>query len=143
MKFENALPEGFQEKAEAEIGKTRERKAPRAKFGRKTDGATPMSKVEEAFCEWAETRGFHILAKEPLALHTGGGVYTPDFLVATEDGVAMVEVKSENPLPNEQRAIFAFKDASLRNPQVEFWWARQAGANFDVRVWRGGECESR
>ena len=145
MRFENTLPEGFQEKARNELGKTKERKAPCAKFGRKTAGETPMSQVEEFFCNaWAPLRGIRILAKEPLQLYVlGGAAYTPDFLVATEDGIALVEVKSENPLPNEGRAIEAFADASRRNPQIEFWWARQVGVSFDVKIWRNGKCESR
>ena len=146
MKFDNPLPQEFRQKISAEIGRTREGPAPASKFGRKTGGATPMSKVEAAFAEeWAPAHGVAILAKEALALAISEGrVYTPDFLVATEDGIALVEVKSENPLPNEQRAIFAFKDASTRNPQVEFWWARQVGGGFSVAAYRGGEqCGSR
>ena len=144
MRFENTLPEGFKAKCAAEIGKTRTVAAPRAKFGQKTAGNAPMSRVEEFFCEWAELHGVRILAKEALGLSIADGrTYTPDFLVATEDGIALVEVKSENPLPNEQRAIFAFKDASTRNPQIEFWWARQVGVSFDIAIYRGGICESR
>lgn len=142
MKFENTLPEGFKYKCAAEIGRTKPLKSADAAFGKKTLGETPASKVESFFEDWAPRRGIRILAKEALALAIGaGGVYTPDFLVATEDGIALVEVKSETPLPNEERAILAFTEASRRNPQVEFWWARQAGATFNVKVFRGGSCE--
>lgn len=145
MKFDNPLPEGFQAKAETEIGRTRPLKSPGAKFGRKTAGETPMSMVEESFVrDWAPMHDVRILGKEALGLSiTGGATYTPDFLVATEDGIALVEVKSENPLPNEDRAMAAFADASRRNPQIEFWWARQFGVTFKIAVWRAGKCESR
>ena len=144
MKFDNPISPEFRLKAAAEIGRTKTGRAPTATFGKKTEGATPMSKVEEFFCEWAPAHGCAILAKEALGLAIADGrTYTPDFLVATEDGIALVEVKSQNPLPNEQRAIFAFRDASTRNPQIEFWWARQCGEGFDIRKYRGGECESR
>ena len=145
MKFDNPLPEGFQAKAWSEIGRTTTPKSPGAKFGRKTAGETPMSMVEESFVrDWAPMHDVRILGKEALGLSiTGGATYTPDFLVATEDGIALVEVKSENPLPNEDRAMAAFADASRRNPQIEFWWARQFGVTFKIAVWRAGKCESR
>lgn len=142
MKFENTLPEGFRKKCETEIGRTKPLKSAGSAFGKKTLGETPESKVEHFFAdEWAPRRGIRILAKEALALAIGaGGVYTPDFLIATEAGIALVEVKSENPLPNEERGILAFTEASRRNPQIDFWWARQTGAAFDVKIFRGGSC---
>ncbi len=145
MKFENELPQGFNRKAEAEIGRTKPLRSPAARFGQKTAGETPFSKVEDFFArDWAPMHDVRILGKEALGLAiTGGATYTPDFLVATEDGIALVEVKSENPLPNEERAIAAFTDASRRNPQIEFWWARQYGMTFNIQVWRAGKCESR
>ena len=129
------------EEIAAKIGKTKPLRAS-SHVGKKTEGQTGLSGAEASFLAFASDHGWRIVAKEPLALYVlDGRVYTPDFLAVVGDEIALVEVKSEHPLPNEERAEAAFEDATRRNPQILFVWARQDGDGFDLGFWRGGVRE--
>ena len=131
-------------KIAAGLGETRPQAAV-GHNGKKTEGRTPLSGCEIAFSEAWTSVGGAILAKEPLALAVGGGVYTPDFLCVDADGEpCMVECKSAHALPNEGRARAKFEEASRRNPQVVFVWAvYDSDGGFGMERWKGGKCVSR
>ena len=141
MKIQPRMTPELRAEIEKEIGRSK-RLRPAARFGQKTAGQTDLSGAEESFIDGE--RGWRIVAKEPLSFYVlAGKAYTPDFLIADGDDLVFVEVKSERPLPNEERAEDAFEDASRRTPQFSFLWARQNGEGFDLAFMRGGVREAR
>jgi len=138
MKIRPKMTPELRAEIATEIGKTRPLR-PATHFGQKTAGQTDLSQTEAAFIDYAGGRGWRIVAKDPLSIYVlDGRAYTPDFLVLDGDDLVFAEVKSERPLPNEERAEEAFEDASKRTPQFPFLWARQHGEGFDLDYWRGG-----
>ena len=103
-----------------------------------------MSHTEERFRDrFCASCGWRVLRYEPLSIWVSGGFrYTPDFLVATENGeLAFVETKGSYRLQSHSRARLAFANASTRTPEFVFVWAKEdrKHRNFSLEFWKAGK----
>ena len=103
-----------------------------------------MSHTEERFRDrFCASCGWRVLRYEPLSIWVSGGFrYTPDFLVATENGeLAFVETKGSYRLQSHSRARLAFANASTRTPAFVFVWAKEdrKHRSFSLEFWKAGK----